>query len=209
MSEKKVRQRLISRFYESLDKMDVTDNYAATVQKLEGNGITLVKATPKKPNIFAFTYAALLLFLCLLTGYIGFDIGGKDKLSEYMNPEIRNYLEDHCEIYYEKPILMGYYSELDNIYIYVGLVREGNLLGINYFYYGARFDFDLEFVVKNVGKSEEVTMPYSSLVGNLSSILTIEDGDEIQIEIRTDEKSFYYSFTAYFEIHKQLVEKQK
>jgi hypothetical protein len=209
MSEKKVRQRLISRFYESLDKMDVTDNYAATVQKLEGNGITLVKATPKKPNIFAFTYAALLLFLCLLTGYIGFDIGGKDKLSEDMNLAMREYLDDFCEDYYKKPILTGYYSDKDIISVYVGLVREGNSLGINYFYYIMTFDTDLEFIFKNVDKSEETVLSGSPTRGNLSSTLDIDDGDEIQIEIRGYGKNFYYSFTAYFEIHKQLVEKQK
>ena len=207
MSEKKVKERLITRFCDSLEEIDVTDNYAATVRKLESNGMALVRTAPKRPNMFAYTYSLLLVFLCLLAGFIGFNIGVKNDKPELISPSMKNYLEANCENYYHQPILTGHYTIGDYIYVCIGLVREGNELGVNYFYHLAYFDMNLETVFKNQTTGEELTVPFRPKLGNLSDLLNIDDGDEILIEIRGDEEIKQYSFIAYHDLHMKLIEK--
>ena len=207
MSEKKVKERLITRFCDSLEEINVTDNYAATVRKLESNGIALVRTAPQRPNMFAYTYSLLLVSLCLLAGFVGFNIGVKNDDSELISASMIDYLEDNCEKYYHQPILTGHYSKNDYIYVCIGLVREGNELGVNYFYHLAYFDMNLETVFKNQTTGKELTVPFRPKLGNLSDLLNIDDGDEILIEIRGDEEIKQYSFIAYHDLHMKLIEK--
>ena len=209
MSEKKVKERLITRFCDSLEEIDVTDNYAATVRKLESNGIALVRTAPQRPNMFAYTYSLLLVFLCLLAGFVGFNIGVKNDNPELISPSMKKYLEANCENYYHQPILTGHYTIGDYIYVCIGLVREGNELGVNYFYHLAYFDMNLETVFKNRTTGEEFTVYRLPKQGNLSDLLNIVDGDEILIEIRGDEEIKQYSFIAYHDIHMKLIENKK
>ncbi len=207
MSEKKVKERLITRFCDSLEEINVTDNYAATVRKLESNGIALVRTAPQRPNMFAYTYSLLLVFLCLLAGFVGFNIGVKNDNPELISPSMKKYLEANCENYYHQPILAGHYSKNDYIYVYIGLVREGNELGVNYFYQLVYFNSNLEFVFRNVTNEKEFVIPQLSTRGNLSELFDVDDGDEILIEIRGDEEIRQYSFIAYHDIHMILIKK--
>lgn len=207
MSEKKVKERLITRFCDSLEEINVTDNYAATVRKLESNGMALVRTAPKRPNMFAYTYSLLLVFLCLLAGFVGFNIGVKNDNPELISPSMKKYLEANCENYYHQPILTGHYSKNDYIYVCIGLVREGNELGVNYFYQLVYFNSNLEFVFRNVTNEKEFVIPQLSTRGNLSELFDVDDGDEILIEIRGDEEIRQYSFIAYHDIHMILIKK--
>jgi hypothetical protein len=209
MSEKKVKERLITRFCDSLEEIDVTDNYAATARKLESNGIALVRTAPQRPNMFAYTYSLLLVFLCLLAGFVGFNIGVKNDNPELISPSMKKYLEANCENYYHQPILAGHYSKNDYIYVCIGLVREGNELGVNYFYHLVYFDVNLDTGFKNLTTGEEITVSRMPVFGNLSDLLNIDDGDEILIEIRGDEEIKQYSFIAYHDIHMELIKNKK
>jgi hypothetical protein len=209
MSEKKVKERLITRFCDSLEEINVTDNYAATVRKLESNGMALVRTAPKRPNMFAYTYSLLLVSLCLLAGFIGFNIGVKSDDLELISASMIDYLEDNCEKYYHQPILTGHYTIGDYIYVCIGLVREGNELGVNYFYHLVYFDVNLDTGFKNLTTGEEITVSRMPVFGNLSDLLNIDDGDEILIEIRGDEEIKQYSFIAYHDIHMELIKNKK
>jgi hypothetical protein len=169
--------------------------------------MALVRTAPKRPNMFAYTYSLLLFFLCLLAGFVGFNIGVKNDNPELISPSMKKYLEANCENYYHQPILAGHYSKNDYIHVYIGLVREGNELGVNYFYQLVYFNSNLEFVFRNVTNEKEFVIPQLSTRGNLSELFDVDDGDEILIEIRGDEEIRQYSFIAYHDIHMILIKK--
>ncbi|MCK9536614.1 MAG: hypothetical protein M0R05_03385 [Bacilli bacterium] len=207
MSDKKIKRKFFDNFNKCLENYEIRDNYSVIVQKLEDNGITLVRPEAKRLNTFAYIYTILTIFLCVLTGLIGFSIGGNSKRAELLNPGTKQYLETHTEIYYDQPIMTIYYSEHDMINIYVGLVKDDDELVIHYFYQLIFINNNPTVSFKNLNNNKEVFIVNSFRYGDLSVLITINNGDKIMCTIKDEEKTIHQYLIAYHDIYLQLVEK--
>src|SRR5690554_2647886 len=193
MKNKEIKKRFVDNFNNQLDLCDVPDNYNGIVRKLEEKGIALLKAKPKGKQMFSYVYAVLVLFLCIMTGLIGYYIRGDGLNREFFDKKTKDYLAEQTVAYYERPIFTMPYSDYEEIYICMGVVKDGDTHAINYFY-SINFFKNFSVIFKNLNNNAELELISGSTLGNLSELLSISNHDEILISIEYGDQVISQTF---------------